>query len=193
MTSEFLLDALGLLDDELIQDAEASAAPKSLPWRRWTAWAACLALVLALGYGVTHLGMGSGNSGCSSAGGVPSASTGGSSAGGSPSSSAGAGGGQWNGGSGGENAASSSPAAGPEVLPGFIYTADGEYCLTGEALESLPQGAQPVGALSALSPDAPLPATDVEDYAGCALWQGPDGVVYLQLPQGGYAPAEPQP
>lgn len=180
MTSEFLLDALGLLDDELIQDAEAPAAPKSLPWRRWTAWAACLALVLALGYGATHLGMGSGTSGGSSAGGVPSASTG-------------AGGDQWNGGSGGENAASSSPAAGPDVLSGSIYTADGEYRLTGEALDSLPQGAEPVGALSALFPDAPLPATDVEDYAGCALWQGPDGVLYLQLPQGGYAPAEPRP
>ena len=55
MTSEYLLDAIGLLDDDMIQDAEEGAKP-AFHWRRWGAWAACLALVVALGYGASQLG-----------------------------------------------------------------------------------------------------------------------------------------
>ena len=46
MTSEYLLDAMGLLDDDMIQDAEEGAKP-AFHWQRWGAWAACLALVVA--------------------------------------------------------------------------------------------------------------------------------------------------
>jgi len=62
MTSEFLLEALGLLDDGLILDAERRTVKKAVPLPKLLGWAACLAVVAVLGYGVTHLGMGGGNS-----------------------------------------------------------------------------------------------------------------------------------
>ena len=34
MTSEYLLDAMGLLDDDMIQDAEEGAKP-AFHWQRW--------------------------------------------------------------------------------------------------------------------------------------------------------------
>lgn len=67
MTAEHLLDAMGLLDDGLIQEAERYVPPKRRTnYGTWLAWAASFALVLVLGYGVTHLGVigsGGGNSG----------------------------------------------------------------------------------------------------------------------------------
>ncbi len=64
MTSEFLLEAMGLLDDALILDAERRAAKKAVPLPKLLGWAACLAVVAVLGYGISHLdlGMGGGNS-----------------------------------------------------------------------------------------------------------------------------------
>lgn len=79
MTSEHLLDAMGLLDDDLIQEAE-DYRPKMRPinTRAWMSLAACFAVVIVLGYGLTHLGMGgSGNqSGAANGGGqnAPAAS-----------------------------------------------------------------------------------------------------------------------
>ena len=61
MTAEHLLDAIGLVDDELIQEAEGYSAPRR---RRnpgmLLAWAASFTVVLVLSYGLTHLGMGGG-------------------------------------------------------------------------------------------------------------------------------------
>ena len=75
MTSEYLLDAMGLLDDDMIQDAEEGAKP-AFHWQRWGAWAACLALVVALGYGASQLGAGQDGSSADTAGGIPSSSSG---------------------------------------------------------------------------------------------------------------------
>ncbi len=62
MSAEHLLDAIGLLDDDLIQEAEAYAAQGRKPGHRtWLAWAAVFAVMVALSYGASHLGMG-GNS-----------------------------------------------------------------------------------------------------------------------------------
>ena len=59
MTSEQLLDAIGLLDDDLIREAEEYKALRKRPdYRRWGSLAACCALVLALGYGALWLGTG---------------------------------------------------------------------------------------------------------------------------------------
>ena len=67
MTSEHLMDAVGLLDDDLIQEAEYPVPQRARPdHRHWLGWAACLAVVLALGYGVTHI-----QRGVSSAGPLP--------------------------------------------------------------------------------------------------------------------------
>ena len=59
MNAEHLLDAIGLLDDSLIREAEEYSKPRARwDYRRWAGLAACAALVLVLGYGVTHLRMG---------------------------------------------------------------------------------------------------------------------------------------
>ena len=61
MNAEHLMDAIGLLDDELIREAEEYR--RSKPKRNygtWLGWAASFAVVLVLGYGVTHLGKGGG-------------------------------------------------------------------------------------------------------------------------------------
>ena len=56
MNTEYLLDAIGLLDDDLIQEAETCSAPKRRSgYRSWMSLAACLAVVVVLGYGLTHI------------------------------------------------------------------------------------------------------------------------------------------
>lgn len=62
MNAEHLLDAIGLLDDSLIQEAEDYTAQRRKPgYRVWLAWAAVFAVMVSLGYGTSHLRMG-GNS-----------------------------------------------------------------------------------------------------------------------------------
>ena len=65
MNAEYLLDAIGLLDDDLIQEAEEYSRPrKRMNYRAWISLAACLAVVITIGYGITHMEMGGGaNSG----------------------------------------------------------------------------------------------------------------------------------
>lgn len=56
MNTEHLLDAIGLLDDDLIREAEEYKSLRKRPnYRRWGSLAACCALVLALGYGALWL------------------------------------------------------------------------------------------------------------------------------------------
>lgn len=62
MTGSHLLDAIGLLDDDLIQEAEAYRRPKR-NYRPWLGLAACLAVVLTLRWGLSHIGMGGGSAG----------------------------------------------------------------------------------------------------------------------------------
>lgn len=59
MNAEYLLDAVGLLDDGLLREAEEYRPPRR-DYRPWIGLAACLAVVLTLGYALTHLGMGGG-------------------------------------------------------------------------------------------------------------------------------------
>ena len=60
MNTEYLLDAIGLLDDDLIQEAETAQKRRS-GYRGWTSLAACLAVVLVLGYVLTHIRLGGKN------------------------------------------------------------------------------------------------------------------------------------
>lgn len=81
MNVEHLLDAIGLLDDDLVQKAERyrHSRPKN-PYKTWLSWVACFAVALVLGYGITHLKAGGGTSTApdqfngGTAGGTPSAS-----------------------------------------------------------------------------------------------------------------------
>ena len=64
MTSEQLLDAIGLLDDGLIQEAERFSLPRrQAHMGQWLGLAASLALVVGLGYGAIRLGLAGGTSG----------------------------------------------------------------------------------------------------------------------------------
>lgn len=59
MNAEYLLDAIGLLDDSLLREAEEYQPPRR-DYRPWISLAACLAVVLTLGYALTHLNLGMG-------------------------------------------------------------------------------------------------------------------------------------
>lgn len=59
MNAEYLLDAVGLLDDGLIREAEEYQPPRR-DYRPLIGLAASFAIVLTLGYALTHLGMGGG-------------------------------------------------------------------------------------------------------------------------------------
>ena len=75
MNTEYLLDAIGLLDDDLIQEAEACSAPKRRSGcRSWMSLAACLAVVVVLGYGLAHIRLDSSKNTAFPSGGAPSAS-----------------------------------------------------------------------------------------------------------------------
>lgn len=77
MTREHLIDAIGLLDDELIREAEEYSHPRrQIDYRPWISLAACLAVVVTIGYGVAHLQMGGGSSMNGGAASRPAASNG---------------------------------------------------------------------------------------------------------------------
>ena len=69
MTSENLLDAVGLLDDDLLQEAELPVRKqRGGVWQQWIPLAACLAVVVVMSYGLTQFGAVSGGSASGSAG-----------------------------------------------------------------------------------------------------------------------------
>ena len=202
MNAEYLLDAIGQLDDELVREAERYRRPK-VRYGRLMGLAACFAVAVALGYVLTHIGGMNGGS-------APSYSAGGGNGGGAPASGNSAPStsdgadtphepeqplGSASSSQGGENA--EAPGGAQEVPHGTIFVrgASGNYILTGEVLAELPEGGEPVllGTLSALYPDSPSPCTTVEEYAGLNLW-AEDGdiiyAVYVELPEGGFARAE---
>lgn len=172
MTSEYLLQAMGLIDDDLIAEAERPPV-RHVQWtRRLSAWAAGLVLCVGLGTLLLHaLPLAKNSSGQSTASTAPT--TGNS-----------------------ECSTSSSdvvdPSAPGSAVPelGLIYTDESVYSIYDTYTEVLPEGSREVGVLSVLSADTPYPATDAETYAGCPLWQGPDGRLYVGLPGGGWAAAE---
>ena len=182
MTADYLLDAMGLIDDDLIQDAELLSAPTLLSSvRRWTeraaTLAACLVLVAALGYGISNLGMGGDSA-------APSASTGA-----MPSSSAVA----------DSSCATSTPASAEPVSGGTIFLSTDRgtltYALSGELVTQLPENCRSLGELALLKDsEQDSPVTDGEGYAGSPLWaEGEEpipAVLYVQLADGRYALAE---
>ena len=182
MTADYLLDAMGLIDDDLIQDAEVLSAPAlRSSVRRWTdraaALAACLVLVAALGYGISNLGMGGDSA-------APSTSTGA-----MPSSSAVA----------DSSCATSTPASAEPVSGGTIFLSTDRgtltYALSGELVTQLPENCRSLGELALLKDsEQDSPVTDGEGYAGSPLWaEGEEpipAVLYVQFADGRYALAE---
>lgn len=194
MTPEELLQAIGRVDDDLIQEAEDCRLPvgrhRFSHWRPLAGGVAAACLVVAA---VLYLpaGMSGGGAGNTTSG---SAQTESSTAGGSSS-------GIWN---GGATSLPGEPSAGDESSGGassqeggaaqdVLRTPAGEYRLTGDLVSELPEDSRQLGVLFLEGEDSQEGLyTTRREYAGCMLWEGPDGTLYVQLPSGGYALAQVQ-
>ncbi len=191
MNSEHLLEAMGLLDDDLIAQAEEPVRTgRPVPSRKWwTALAACLALVAALSIYGPMWGGTLENTGSTSAGGVvwdgPAEDA--DSAGGeeaspsSPSSSSGA-------------AGDSSVNNSDEVLIVIVRRGDRIWSYQhwyeeDRVLDTLPEGCRSLGEVGTYREGEDCVYTDMGEFPGCPLWiagEDMEGPVYLELPQGGY-------
>lgn len=180
MTREHLLEAMGLLDDDLIQEAEKPVRRKKRNPEVWVSLAACLAVVLTIGYGLTHIGMGSGNT----ASGAASQETTE----------------DWSGATGGSGSAAiedpgdASPNTSDEVLLVIVPVGDKRYAYfhyyeEDRVLETLPEGCRSLGEVGQYTEGEDIPYTDMNVFPGCPLWiagDGWDGPVYLETPEGVY-------
>ena len=170
MTREELLEAIGRVDDDLIQEAEDCRLPARRPglphWRPLAGGlAACLVLAAVL---YLPFGMSGGGDNTTSGAALP----------GEPSA-----GDESSGG-----ASSQEGGAAQDVL----RTPAGEYTLTGEMASALPEGSRQLGVLFLEGEDSQDQLyTSRREYAGCMLWEGPDGTLYVKLPGNGYALARP--
>lgn len=191
MTREHLLEAMGFLDDDLIKEAEEPVRRKKWNREAWLSLAACLAVVLTIGYGMAQNGGWSANSSSGSA-------------------SAGATMEDWAGASGGENAASSGTATAPQeaesgnassgsgqsgealilMVPveGQVYAYQHRYDQD-RVLDTLPEGCRSLGRVEAYGEGENTPYTDGDAFLGSQLWiagEGWDGPVYLKTAEGAY-------
>ena len=189
MTREHLLEAMGLLDDDLIREAEEPVGKKKWNREAWISLAACLAIVLTIGYGVVQNGWWSANSS-------------------SGSSSAGAAAEDWTGNTGDGAPASSETAAAPgeaesgnassgmsgEVLAVMVPVGDQVYSYQhryeqDRVLDTLPEGCRSLGQVETYTQGEDTPYTDGDVFLGSRLWiagEGWDGPVYLETPEGTY-------
>ena len=182
MTREELLEAIGRVDDDLIQEAEDCRLPARRPglphWRPLAGGlAACLVLaaVLYLPFGMSG---GGGNTTSGAAGSSSAAqesqtdhSAGTAQDGGSD---------VWSGSGSGE-ALPENPSAGNESSGGSSSQEGGAV-----------QDSRQLGVLFLEGEDSKEGLyTTRREYAGCMLWEGPDGTLYVKLPGDGYALARP--
>ena len=213
MNTEHILDAIGLLDDDLIWEAEEYSRPRR-DYRPWIGLAASFAIVLTLGYVLTHLNLGMGGSAApgngmsGGAAGSPAGSYGGAEAP-PPASTEGPDGSGPQSGEGpgspdaaapqepgafGDSEVGSSEQGQQGIWVRGIYQAWTYYALSGDTVRELPPDSVPVGILSSLYPDAPSPYTNAEAYVGLELWKRPGEslptVLYVVLPDGQCAIAE---
>ena len=183
MKAEYLLKAIGLVDDDLIQEAEDYAPPaRRTSFVRWRPLAgglaaACL-IVAALFYLPSSLTWDS-NSNSTAGAAQEQEST-------SSQEDSGSQAGDTVGGA-------MEPSSPADQLPAAdrILTPAGEYALTGETVSQLPQNSSQLGVLFLEGEGSKSQLyTSRKEYAGCMLWEGPDGVLYVQLPGEGYAVAQ---
>lgn len=200
MSREHLLEAIGLLDDDLIREAEEYRRSRR-NYRPWISLAACLVVVLALGYGVTRLRtVGEMSGGVSQN--TPSASYGFDAPSGvTPPADIPIG--TENESQGGNSAPSESEeptspgAPNPEgdVLLVSVYL-DGNWCRfthvynRDPVLEALPEGCVSLGQAERQHESA-APWTDGDRYLGCEVWLLPgedpgETLIYLERPEGDY-------
>lgn len=184
MTAEFLLDAIGQIDDDLILNAEKPVKLRP-PIRQWVGMAAVLTLCVGLS---VPLFWRTGNKSNASGEAAPSAS--------------GPAGGFYSQITDSTLQGSSAPsdaeadATPPETTkpsadPAEFFTVRGAYGLLRCIVDALPDGCRPLGSLSLADTGIPhYPATVDPDYAGCSVWESADGsTLYLQLPSGNWLAA----
>lgn len=189
MTREELLEAIGRVDDDLIQEAEDYRLPaRRLGLTHWRPLAGGLAACLVLA-AVLYLPFGMSGGDNTTSGAAGSSST-----------AQDSGSGSW---SGSGEALPENPSAGDESSGGsssqeggaaqdVLRTPAGEYTLTGEMASALPEGSRQLGVLFLEGEDSQKGLyTTRREYAGCMLWEGPDGTLYVKLPGDGYALARP--
>lgn len=189
MTREELLEAIGRVDDDLIQEAEDYRLPaRRLGLTHWRPLAGGLAACLVLA-AVLYLPFGMSGGDNTTSGAAGSSST-----------AQDSGSGSW---SGSGEALPENPSAGDESSGGsssqeggaaqdVLRTPAGEYTLTGEMASALPEGSRQLGVLFLEGEDSQEGLyTTRREYAGCMLWEGPDGTLYVKLPGDGYALARP--
>ena len=189
MTREELLEAIGRVDDDLIQEAEDYRLPaRRLGLTHWRPLAGGLAACLVLA-AVLYLPFGMSGGDNTTSGAAGSSST-----------AQDSGSGSW---SGSGEALPENPSAGDESSGGsssqeggaaqdVLRTPAGEYTLTGEMASALPEGSRQLGVLFLEGEDSKEGLyTTRREYAGCMLWEGPDGTLYVKLPGDGYALARP--
>ena len=189
MTREELLEAIGRVDDDLIQEAEDYRLPaRRLGLTHWRPLAGGLAACLVLA-AVLYLPFGMSGGDNTTSGAAGSSST-----------AQDSGSGSW---SGSGEALPENPSARDESSGGsssqeggaaqdVLRTPAGEYTLTGELASALPEGSRQLGVLFLEGEDSKEGLyTTRREYAGCMLWEGPDGTLYVKLPGDGYALARP--
>ena len=190
MTREEMLEAIGRVDDDLIQEAEDYRLPaRRLGLTHWRPLAGGLAACLVLA-AVLYLPFGMSGGGDNTTSGAA----------GSSSAAQDSGSGSW---SGSGEALPENPSAGDESSGGsssqeggaaqdVLRTPAGEYTLTGEMASALPEGSRQLGVIFLEGEDSQEGLyTTRREYAGCMLWEGPDGTLYVKLPGDGYALARP--
>ena len=184
MTREHLLEAMGLLDDDLIKQAEEPVSRKKWNRESWISLAACLAIVLTIGYGLVQNGWWSTNSS-------------------SGSSSAGTAAEDWSGNTGGDAPASSETVTAPEeagsgiassglggeVLAVMVPVGDKVYSYQhryeqDRVLDNLPEGCRSLGRVGAYAEGEDCIYTDMGEFPDAPLWiagEDMEGPVYLEL------------
>lgn len=184
MTSEELLQVIGLVDDGLIQEAQAYLPPVRASrrplWRALAGGLAAACLVVAILFHLPAAPLSSsGSTADSTTAGAPAQPGEGNGSAQEEESSV----------SDGGSSGTSSSGAAQDIL----HTPEGAYILTGETVSTLPQDSRQLGVLFFQGEDSQTQLyTGRREYAGCMLWEGPDGILYVQLPGGGYALAQPQ-
>lgn len=181
MTAEFLLEAIGQIDDDLILDAEKSVKRRP-PIRQWAGMAAALALCVGLSAPLFFWRTGS----KSNAGGEAAPSASGPASGFHPSMEDSAL--QESARPSGTGTADSSK---PQASSAKFFTERGAYGLLRCTIDALPDGCRALGVLSIAVPGTtPQPSTVDADYEGCPVWESADGsTLYLQLSGGNWLAA----
>ena len=196
MTSEFLLDAIGQMDDELVLEA-AAPIRRAVPWRKVAGWAAAIVLCV----GITHIpGLLSRNGAGSAA--APESNLSPGYVVGDVMLDADAKGDDYEYRTEQElqvqkpSAASKADSttadgAAQGVMEPKFFTQRGLYLLSGDEpyKPKMPflTNANALGALVAAVPGEQVyPSTGTQELVGCFVWESVDGkTLYIELPDGG--------